>query len=342
MSATTDNGLKQSQALPLAPPAQNLIAEPAKNLAESHTVMVSVPASDNAWLFSMVGVATAVIAVLIGVSYYQDYRINSLVSKMRAKECDAEAYGKDESDVENLLGEEGEEEGEEDGEEEYQETDDIKNTSGNFDDTKNQPKNLKKLLGSDLPTTADKVTVPPNANDPPIGKLNEKAAKLDFTTAAGPVPQSKKESHTAKLEAERKKRQKEHEENTPDLPASDYFEGENPADFFFYDRQITAYIKPCHRNTPDYIRGDLYIPPAKDRGMFSVPPSMVRDLCAGALSQISDQKPRMDRTDLLFDHDTPRDKSVYDNEDDWKDFNPPFKYDGVDFDSRSWNQQPDV
>jgi hypothetical protein len=272
----------------------------------------------NMWLWSMVGIAAAVLVVMFGMSELNMHKIRKHVKIMQSSTCAAnEDY---------------------DGNDDYREE--------RFADAAPTlpppvaptlpppvaPTEAPRLTDPSMPVVEQKVTVPRNESESESesesNNVNEKVPTIDYANVAGTVPQRKKQAETDKLEAERKKRQLDQELNNPELPASDHFEGESPADFFLYDRQITAYLKPRHLGGVDYVRGDIYIPPDLNRGMFSVPPSSVRDLCEGALSQISDVKSHINRTDLLYDRGTQRDRS---NDEDWETYNAPFVYEYKDY-----------
>ena len=138
------------------------------------------------------------------------------------------------------------------------------------------------------------------ANRPaPLDQYNP----IDMMAMAGPVKQAP--SQTSQMQAQQARQLGEMEQ--PELPSNAYFDNENPADAVVYDRQIIARIKPAYRNAPDFIRGDLFIPRDPNRGMFAVSDTAMRELNAGALSQISDVQVSVSKTDLLYSRGTERD-----------------------------------
>ena len=74
----------------------------------------------------------------------------------------------------------------------------------------------------------------------------------------------------------------------------------DPANNIVYDRQITAQLKPVYRNTPDYIRGDIYIPPRRT-GLFDPGLSPLLQLNQGALLQMGDISSAVQLQDLMYE-----------------------------------------
>ena len=151
--------------------------------------------------------------------------------------------------------------------------------------------NLQYTTPSSVSASNASVVVGGAANRaPPVGGLTPEQAAMAVSSIQ-PVTAQLADTTTQRIELAK-----------PELIPFTFPLGDiaDPANNIVYDRQITAQLKPVYRNTPDYIRGDIYIPPRRT-GLFDPGLSPLLQLNQGALLQMGDISSAVQLQDLMYE-----------------------------------------